>query len=132
VLHNFAGYPSDGANPFAGVAIGTGGVLYGTTSYGGTGGTGTLFSLSPPVAGSAGPWAEALLHQFSGPPDGANPFAGVVIAAGGVLYGSTTSGGTGLCQVVTVPVPTSRSAISSKDWLCSFQSRKLGPDGPSR
>ena len=33
---------------------------------------------------------------------------------------------------VTVPVPTSSSAISSKERLCSFQSRKFGADTPSR
>ena len=31
-----------------------------------------------------------------------------------------------------VPVPTSSSSMSSKDRFCSFQSRKLGADGPSR
>ena len=33
---------------------------------------------------------------------------------------------------VIVPVPTSSRPISSKDWLCSRQSRKFGADGPSR
>src|ERR1700733_10990555 len=35
VLYSFAGSPNDGANPEAGVVIGGGGVLYGTTAGGG-------------------------------------------------------------------------------------------------
>ena len=35
VLHNFAGFPSDGANPDAGVILDARGNLYGTTSMGG-------------------------------------------------------------------------------------------------
>jgi hypothetical protein len=34
-LYSFAGPPIDGANPYAGVAIGPNGVLYGTTQWGG-------------------------------------------------------------------------------------------------
>jgi len=34
-LYSFAGYPGDGANPYGSVAIGKGGVLYGTTYSGG-------------------------------------------------------------------------------------------------
>lgn len=95
VLHNFAG-GSDGANLYAGVAIGSGGVLYGTTVGGGTGtcssGCGTVFSLTPPTS-PGGSWAEAILHNFAGG-DGANPHASVVIGSGGVLYGTTAGGGT--------------------------------------
>jgi len=47
VLHNFTGYPSDGANPFAGVVMGSDGVLYGATYYGGPSNVGTLFALKP-------------------------------------------------------------------------------------
>jgi uncharacterized repeat protein (TIGR03803 family) len=54
VLHSFTG--ADGNGPVAPVVIGSGGVLYGTTEYGGTntgcgggpsGGCGTVFSLTP-------------------------------------------------------------------------------------
>ena len=34
-LHNFQGTPSDGSQPYTGLAIGKGGVLYGTTLSGG-------------------------------------------------------------------------------------------------
>src|SRR5271169_2373291 len=52
VLYSFQG-GSDGANPVAGVTIGPGGVLYGTTGEGGdpscgiSGGCGTVYSLRP-------------------------------------------------------------------------------------
>jgi hypothetical protein len=39
-LHGFAGYPSDGAKPVAGVAVGKEGALYGTTYEGGSSGFG--------------------------------------------------------------------------------------------
>jgi uncharacterized repeat protein (TIGR03803 family) len=44
ILHNFTG--ADGANPYADVVIGSGGVLYGTTYIGGTANLGTVFSLT--------------------------------------------------------------------------------------
>jgi hypothetical protein len=46
VLHRFAG-GADGCGPLAGVIIGTGGVLYGTTANGLEGGT--AFALAPPA-----------------------------------------------------------------------------------
>jgi len=45
VLHNFAG-GTDGANPYAGL-IDVNGTLYGTTTYGGAYGDGTVFALTP-------------------------------------------------------------------------------------
>ena len=44
-LHNFTSYPSDGANPLAGLVL-SGSTLYGTTSAGGALGVGTVFGLS--------------------------------------------------------------------------------------
>jgi uncharacterized repeat protein (TIGR03803 family) len=95
VLHEFD-LVGDGYSSNAGVAIGTGGVLYGTTESGGTANAGTVFSLTPPTAqGDA--WTYATLHSFSGSlqggPDGYRPTAGLVIGSGGVLYGTTWSGG---------------------------------------
>jgi uncharacterized repeat protein (TIGR03803 family) len=49
-LYGFAGYPTDGAEPYAGLVQGTNGDFYGTTVLGGancgTSGCGTVFSLS--------------------------------------------------------------------------------------
>ena len=44
-LHSFAGYPSDGAYPQAGLIL-SGNTLYGTAANGGSSGYGTVFSLS--------------------------------------------------------------------------------------
>jgi uncharacterized repeat protein (TIGR03803 family) len=95
-LYKFPG-GGDGANPNAGVT-GSDGVLYGTTFYGGTANNGTVFSLTPPTT-SGGAWTETVLHNFTGgTSDGANPYSGVVIGEGGVLYGTTFYAGTGSCN----------------------------------
>jgi uncharacterized repeat protein (TIGR03803 family) len=93
-LYNFTG-GSDGGSPLAGIVVGHGGVLFGTTQVGGTSNIGTVFSLTPP-ASPGGVWTETVLHNFGGAPgDGATPFdAPVVIGSGGVLYGTTENGGT--------------------------------------
>jgi uncharacterized repeat protein (TIGR03803 family) len=85
VLHNFTFQP-DGAHPYGGLVRDTAGNLYGTTQNGGAHGFGTIFKVD--TTGH-----EKVLHSFSGPPDGANPYAGLVRDASGNLYGTTTSGG---------------------------------------
>jgi uncharacterized repeat protein (TIGR03803 family) len=45
VLHNFAGTPSDGQSPLAGVIVDTAGNIYGSTNTGGASGLGTAFEL---------------------------------------------------------------------------------------
>jgi uncharacterized repeat protein (TIGR03803 family) len=95
VLHDFASspaYPHDGGGPTAGVVIGGGGVLYGTTSYGGVANHGRVFALEPPSS-PGGSWTEKILHDFTGLADGGQPFAGVVIGPHGTLYGTTSMGG---------------------------------------
>ena len=105
VLHEFAGAPNDGDLPFGPVAAGKGGVLYGTTEYGGNGpscvfevqGCGTVFSLTPP-ASAGGTWTEAVLYNFTGGADGGIVYAGLAIGDDGVLYGATMFGGSGSCS----------------------------------
>jgi uncharacterized repeat protein (TIGR03803 family) len=108
VLHNFAGVPNDGGNSYASLVIGGGGVLYGTTFYGGISGNGVVFSLAPP-ASSGGAWTETILHKFAGSPnDGANPHTAVTPGAGGVFYGTTYNGGAsgnGTVYQLTPPGP---------------------------
>jgi uncharacterized repeat protein (TIGR03803 family) len=108
-LHSFTGSDGDGANPQAGVLIGSGGVLYGTTAFGGTtaglcssfdiNGCGTVYSLIPP--GSAGGGKYTILYRFTGPGngDGSGP-AGGLVGFNGKLYGNTLRGGTGSCSAV--------------------------------
>jgi uncharacterized repeat protein (TIGR03803 family) len=95
MLHSFQGAPSDGSSPISSVAIGAGGVLYGTTSNGGPANLGTVFSLTPPSS-PGGDWTETVLHSFHGP-DGAIPATTLAIGSGDALYGATAQGGTGNC-----------------------------------
>jgi uncharacterized repeat protein (TIGR03803 family) len=104
VLYAFQG-GGDGENDESGLVIGSGGVIYGTTRDGGGGncvdywssgavvGCGTVFQLTPPAT-AGGAWSEKILHAFKGGADGAFPLT-LTAGAGGVLYGTTGSGGIG-------------------------------------
>ena len=83
-LHHFGGLIGDGAKP-AGLAQGNDGQLYGTTSYGGDKGCGTVFKLSPEGSG------YLPLHSFD--VDGRNPSAAPMQGSDGALYGTTLTGG---------------------------------------
>ncbi len=93
ILYSFGGVP-DGAAPHAGVVLGSNGLLYGTTAYGGTGtcasGCGTVFSLAPPAA-PGGVWTETVLRSFQSS-DGANPYASLAAESSSFL-GTTVNGG---------------------------------------
>ena len=82
----------DGSLPIASLVIGGGGVLYGTTTGGGATNQGTVFSLIPPRA-PGGSWTQVVLYEFMVASDGSG-HSGVVIGSGGVLYGTTATGGT--------------------------------------
>jgi len=120
-----------GANPFSGVAIGKGGVLYGTapSTYQG-GGDGVVYALKPPPS-PGGSWTEEVLYAFPAwdPSQGLRPFGGLVIGAGGVLYGTTSEGGAfGVGAVFSMTPP-----ASSNDWwtetvLYSFTGGSDGAD----
>jgi uncharacterized repeat protein (TIGR03803 family) len=89
VIHFFSGDP-DGFSPWAGL-VSVKGTLYGTTTYGGNSGCGTLgcgivFSIT--TSGN-----ETVLHTFAGyPDDGGEPEASLFRDAGR-LYGTTMIGG---------------------------------------
>src|SRR5690349_20457105 len=96
-IYNFRGNPEAGGLPQANVTVGPGGVLYGTTSEGGSCGVGfgcgTVFSLTPPAL-PGGAWTETVIHSFDSPNgDGKYPTAGVTLGDDGVLYGTTYHGG---------------------------------------
>ncbi|HEV2301269.1 MAG TPA: choice-of-anchor tandem repeat GloVer-containing protein [Stellaceae bacterium] len=90
ILHAFAG--EDGAGPQGQLLIDTAtGVLYGTTTAGGHANMGTIFELTP---NSDGSYSESVLHGFGASRrDGKQPQVGLVFAAKGALYGTTTAGG---------------------------------------
>jgi uncharacterized repeat protein (TIGR03803 family) len=92
LLHAFAG-GADGARPRSALLEATDGNFYGTTSEGGggpcgdgTSGCGTVFQLSPDGT-------VTVLYAFQNSTDGRYPFAGLIQAADGNLYGTTTIGG---------------------------------------
>jgi len=127
VLHSFAGYPTDGANPYAGLVRDSAGNLYGTTNQGGTSGVGTVFKLT--AAGK-----ETVLHSFVGyPTDGLYPDAGLVRDSGGNLYGTTDEGGSpGATCSAAAPCGTvfKLGRHSSGQWeVALLHSFKAGTDG---
>ena len=88
-LHSFTGsFNRDGAHPLASLVRDAAGNFYGTTQSGGAAGHGTVFKLNP----ASGKYA--VLHSFTGPPDGAEPRAALIRDAAGNLYGTTYYGGT--------------------------------------
>ena len=93
VLHSFGG-SEDGVFPYGGL-LDVNGTLYGTTSNGGTGsclrygnvpGCGTVFKTT--TSGT-----ETVLHNFDGLKEGRFPYSGLTDVRG-MLYGTTTAGGT--------------------------------------
>jgi uncharacterized repeat protein (TIGR03803 family) len=82
-------YDTDGSAPIGGLLAGPHETLYGTTSGGGAGFSGTVFQL----AYAKGIWTFSLLHTFSGA-DGSAP-EGTLVGKGKYLFGTTYSGGTG-------------------------------------
>jgi len=88
VLYSFGStITGDGYSPFAGLVMDKDGNLYGTTLYGGAGGAGTVFKVTPSGI-------ETILHgftYFTG--DGVEPSAGLILDQEGNLYGTTFQGG---------------------------------------
>ena len=110
VLHRFDPYASDGWRPVSGLIEGRDGFLYGTAPSGGR---------NPAVAPS--PYGVVyrmdksggftVLRSFSGP-DGRRPLAALMQGVDGLLYGSTSLGGTSglgvlfrMEPVVSTPIP---------------------------
>jgi len=106
ILHSFAGGPSDGDTPFAGLTAGPSGQLYGTTEFGGVAGAGSVFVLTPTSGSDGGngdggryahggqaSYSSALIYSFTGGNDGAYPASPVSVTASGALYGTAIAGG---------------------------------------
>jgi uncharacterized repeat protein (TIGR03803 family) len=91
-LWAFTGGP-DGSNPTSGVLLSQLGDLFGVTLFGDAKSRdGTVFVLHPPAPGRTA-WTLQSLWQFKGS-DGAEPQSPVLREKLGVIYGSTSGGGT--------------------------------------
>jgi uncharacterized repeat protein (TIGR03803 family) len=111
---------TDGEFPESGLVQATNGDLYGTTQAGGAYGVGTIFKITP--SGSL-----ATLYSFcaqTGCTDGGYPFAGLVEATDGDLYGTTAIGGANGWGTVFKITPT-----GTLTTLYSFCSRNPCADG---
>jgi uncharacterized repeat protein (TIGR03803 family) len=98
ILHSFQGPPNDGQYPISGLtpvgsmALAAGGKVIGMSSGGGNQGEGVVYELTLSGSGAK----ESVLWNFgSVSGDGAYPYGGVCVNKKGVIYGTTTSGGSG-------------------------------------
>jgi uncharacterized repeat protein (TIGR03803 family) len=87
-LHTFSNVAADSAHPFAGLAQGTNGMLFGVSSNGAASSGGAIFRLTTNGTGYAN------LHSFTGTSgDGLNPLGSLVCDTNNTLYGVTWLGG---------------------------------------
>ena len=113
-LHSFN--KTDGSNPYAGLMQANNGNLYGTTSAGGANGDGTAFQIT--TSGTL-----TTIHNFNhfSPTDGAQPYAGLMQAKDGNLYGTTNRGGSHNVGVVY--------RISTSGTMKTLHDLDYDPDG---
>jgi len=102
ILHVFT-CKEDGWFPTADLVLDTAGNGYGTTWWGGVGcggnGCGTVFKLSQ----SNGAWTKQTIYSFKGGADGIQPTSALVFDKAGNLYGTTSLGGIGPCDIMSTP-----------------------------
>src|SRR5271167_3707005 len=111
ILHSFTGR-GDGEFPVAGVTL-IAGSLYGAASEGGRFGYGTVFQLNH--HGSS--WTLSPLYSFAGGTDGAFPSANVTAGPGGILYGTTYSGGNGYGTVFSLRLHATACLTTICPWI---------------
>jgi uncharacterized repeat protein (TIGR03803 family) len=119
-LHTFEG--TDGGGPFFGSLVqGKEGMGWGTTSYGGADGGGTVFRM-------AQDGSVTTIYDLCGQapcPDGETPDAGLVLGTDGNFYGTTSAGGTNLSGGTVFKI-TPSGALTT---LYAFCTRANCPDG---
>lgn len=154
VLHRFTG-GIDGGDPVASLTLDSQGNIYGTAAFGGDDtcfydnagpGCGVVFRLSPIDAGTSDTRAETVLHTFHAV-DGANPYAGVILAppelcgipehaiAGGdgkvCIFGTATNGAYGNIEPGGVVFQISPGLRTwNYNMLYEFPGGCGGPGGP--
>src|SRR6266542_1491474 len=85
-IHAFSG-GAGGSYPDSGLTAGPDGDFYGTTTFGGAHGRGTVYKITP-----AG--VHTVLYSFAGgPSDGQYPASGLELGNDGAFYATTTAGG---------------------------------------
>lgn len=91
ILYNFGSISGDGNEPESSLVMDGAGNLYGTTSYGGSNGLGTVYKLAKSSSG----YTEQILHSFgyNGDAVGVNTGANLIVDSSGNLYGTTMGGG---------------------------------------
>jgi uncharacterized repeat protein (TIGR03803 family) len=93
-LYGFNGGTVDGYLPLSGLVSDASGNMYGTTEYGGSGSSGTVYRITPKGK-------ETVLYAFvNNGQDGMNPWGTLVLDKKGNLYGTTLQGGPGNCGTV--------------------------------
>jgi uncharacterized repeat protein (TIGR03803 family) len=123
VLHSFS--VSDGEFPYSGVTVASGGILYGTTSRGGTYQGGVAYRLKP--AGAA--WSFMLLYEFGNGNDGSEPYPNLVVGTDGALYGTASLGGSGNGTVFNLKPQPTVCKTTRCPWLESTIYSFQGSDG---
>ncbi len=116
---------NDGCYPNGGLVMDAAGALYGTLRSCGPYWTGIVFKLAPPSV-RGGAWTETVL-RFRGGAEVGLVYSGLILGAGGSLYGTTIGGGAygdGFIFQLAPPSPDSR--LWRKRLLYSF---KRGKDG---
>jgi uncharacterized repeat protein (TIGR03803 family) len=86
IRHNFD-YPTTGQGAQGTLCKASNGKLYGTSISGGASMTGVLFEFDPITYVAVGK------HHFDAAPDGGNPYASVIQASNGKLYGTAQAAG---------------------------------------
>ena len=120
------GICADGSGPIGGLIMDPEGNLYGTTTFGGDAGVGTVFRLSPPKI-EGGTWIHTVLWSFAYEADnGIEPaYGSLAMDSAGNIYGTTS----GRNAPYNLGVVFELSPIGNGDYTFAIIHSFSGPDG---